>query len=56
MEKGKNSGPPNNWKSVFSGDAWSYNQATNEYYLHLFTKNQPDLNWENPKVRRKYMI
>ena len=51
--KGKNSGPPNNWKSVFSGDAWSYNQATNEYYLHLFTKNQPDLNWENPKVRQE---
>ena len=43
----------NNWKSVFSGDAWSYNQATNEYYLHLFTKNQPDLNWENPKVRQE---
>ena len=54
MEKGKNSGPPNNWQSVFSGDAWSYNLSTNEYYLHLFTKNQPDLNWENPKVRRKY--
>ena len=51
--QGKNSGPPNNWKSVFSGDAWSYNQATNEYYLHLFTKNQPDLNWENPKVRQE---
>ena len=49
--KGKNSGPPNNWQSVFSGDAWSYNLSTNEYYLHLFTKNQPDLNWENPKVR-----
>ena len=49
----ENSGPPNNWKSVFSGDAWSYNQATNEYYLHLFTKNQPDLNWENPKVRQE---
>ena len=51
--KGKNSGPPNNWQSVFSGDAWSYNLATNEYYLHLFTKNQPDLNWENPKVREE---
>lgn len=51
--KGKKSGPPNNWQSVFSGDAWSYNLATNEYYLHLFTKNQPDLNWENPKVREE---
>ena len=51
--KGKNSGPPNNWQSVFSGDAWSYNLSTNEYYLHLFTKNQPDLNWENPKVREE---
>ena len=51
--KGKNSGPPNNWQSVFSGDAWSYNLSTNEYYLHLFTKNQPDLNWENPKVRQE---
>ena len=51
--KGKTSGPPNNWQSVFSGDAWSYNLSTNEYYLHLFTKNQPDLNWENPKVRQE---
>ena len=42
---------PNNWKSFFGGEAWEYDEATGEYYLHLFTKKQPDLNWENPKVR-----
>ncbi len=44
-------GPPNNWKSFFGGSAWQYNKESEEYYLHLFTKKQPDLNWENPKVR-----
>lgn len=48
---GKNGGPPNNWKSFFGGSAWEYDATTEEYYLHLFTKKQPDLNWENPKVR-----
>ncbi|KAJ7487352.1 glycoside hydrolase family 13 protein [Mycena galericulata] len=43
--------PPNNWKSVFGGSAWEYDPATQEYYLHLFLKEQPDLNWENPAVR-----
>ena len=43
---------PNNWKSHFSGSAWQYDPATGEYYLHLFSKKQPDLNWENPKVRQ----
>ena len=42
---------PNNWESFFSGSTWQYNEATGEYYLHLFSKKQPDLNWENPKVR-----
>jgi oligo-1,6-glucosidase len=42
---------PNNWSSFFSGSAWQYDEETDEYYLHLFTKKQPDLNWENPKVR-----
>ena len=42
---------PNNWESCFSGPAWQYDAATDEYYLHLFSKKQPDLNWENPKVR-----
>ena len=42
---------PTNWESVFSGSAWSWNEATGEYYLHMFSPKQPDLNWENPKVR-----
>ncbi|MBO9596980.1 MAG: alpha-glucosidase [Cohnella sp.] len=42
---------PNNWVSVFGGSAWQYDEATDEYYLHLFSKKQPDLNWENPKLR-----
>ncbi|KAK9234124.1 glycoside hydrolase superfamily, partial [Lipomyces kononenkoae] len=43
--------PPNNWLSYFGGSAWEYDANTDEYYLHLFAKGQPDLNWENPKVR-----
>ena len=42
---------PNNWLSFFGGSAWQFDELTGEYYLHLFTKKQPDLNWENPKVR-----
>ncbi|MEO0897187.1 MAG: alpha-glucosidase [Bacteroidota bacterium] len=45
--------PPNNWTSIFGGSAWEYNEATNDYYLHLFTKKQPDLNWENPFLRQE---
>lgn len=45
--------PPNNWISFFAGSAWQYDEMTGEYYLHLFTKKQPDLNWENPKVREE---
>ena len=48
---GKNDGPPNNWGSCFSGSAWEKDEATGQYYLHLFTKEQPDLNWANPAVR-----
>ena len=44
---------PNNWKSHFSGSAWQYDPVTQEYYLHLFSKKQPDLNWENPRVRQE---
>lgn len=42
---------PNNWESCFSGSAWKYDEVTEQYYLHLFSTKQPDLNWENPKVR-----
>ncbi|MCI7331403.1 MAG: alpha-glucosidase [Selenomonadaceae bacterium] len=48
---GKDGQAPNNWESCFSGSAWQYDAATNQYYLHLFSKKQVDLNWENPKVR-----
>ena len=52
--RGKNGKkPPNNWTSRFSGSAWEYDETTNEYYLHLFSKKQPDLNWDNPKVRQE---
>jgi oligo-1,6-glucosidase len=51
--EGKNGKEPNNWESVFSGSAWEYDEITGEYYLHLFSKKQPDLNWENPKLRRE---
>ena len=43
---------PNNWGSIFSGPAWELDETTGEYYLHLFSRKQPDLNWENPEVRR----
>ena len=42
---------PNNWSSFFSGPAWQYDAATGEYFLHLFSAKQPDLNWDNPDVR-----
>ncbi|MCL4267584.1 MAG: alpha-glucosidase [Anaerolineae bacterium] len=48
---GKNGREPNNWASFFSGSAWQYDDLTGEYYLHLFSRKQPDLNWENPQVR-----
>lgn len=44
--------PPNNWQACFGGQAWEYDPATGQYYLHLFTREQPDLNWRNPDVRR----
>jgi oligo-1,6-glucosidase len=43
---------PNNWGSFFGGSAWEWDQATEQYYLHLFDRKQPDLNWENPQVRK----
>ena len=44
---------PNNWQSVFSGSAWKWNEKTEECFLHLYTQKQPDLNWENSKVREE---
>lgn len=51
--KGKDGKEPTNWESFFSGSAWEYDETTDEYFLHLFSKKQPDLNWENPKLRRE---
>lgn len=48
---GRNGGPPNNWESIFKGPAWEYDPHTDQYFLHLFTRRQPDLNWDNPAVR-----
>jgi alpha-glucosidase len=45
-----NGGPPNNWESIFGGSAWTWDEATGQYYLHLFHPKQPDLNWDNPAV------
>lgn len=51
IEDGVNGNPPNNWRSYFGGSAWERIEGTDKYYLHLFHKKQPDLNWENPKLR-----
>lgn len=45
--------PPNDWKACFGGSAWEYDETTEQFYLHLFSRKQPDLNWENPKVRKE---
>ena len=42
---------PNNWESIFNGSTWEYDNTTKQYYFHLFSKKQPDLNWSNPDVR-----
>jgi oligo-1,6-glucosidase len=44
--------PPTNWESLFGGSAWEYDDRSGEYYLHVFSRKQPDLNWENPEVRQ----
>ncbi|CAN5705015.1 alpha-glucosidase [soil metagenome] len=51
MSAGEPGAEPTNWGSNFSGPAWTLDQASGEYYLHLFSAKQPDLNWENPEVR-----
>lgn len=50
---GKEGLPPNNWGSFFGGSAWEYDEESEEYFLHLFSKKQPDLNWENEKLREE---
>lgn len=52
LGKGKKR-PPNNWDSLFEGRAWEYDKATDEWYMHIFSKKQPDLNMSNPKVREE---
>ena len=49
--EGRGDAEPNNWASIFGGSAWQKNDATGDYYLHLFSKKQPDLNWDNPGLR-----
>lgn len=53
IERGKDGKPPYNWRSYFGGSAWEKIPGTDLYYLHSFHKKQPDLNWENPKVREE---
>ena len=50
-DPGPNGELPNNWISMFAGPAWEWDEATAQYYLHMFLKEQPDLNWRNPEVR-----
>lgn len=49
---GKNGEEPNNWESIFGDSAWEYDENTNQYFLHIFTRRQPDLNWENTEMRQ----
>lgn len=53
FREGNDGKEPNDWQSIFSGPAWTYNKETDDYYLHLFDSSQPDLNWMNPKVREE---
>lgn len=51
-KKTDDNNPPNNWGSFFGGSAWQYDELTDAYYLHIFAKEQPDLNWENQRLRK----
>lgn len=53
FRKGKNGNPPSNYRSYFGGNCWEPVPGTDQYYLHMFAKEQPDLNWENPKLRQE---
>lgn len=53
FHKGKNGNPPSNYRSYFGGSCWEPVPGTDKYYFHMFAKEQPDLNWENPKLRQK---
>lgn len=53
FEKGKNGNPPSNYRSYFGGSTWEPVPGTDKYYLHMFAKEQPDLNWNNPKVKQE---
>ena len=51
-DPGPDGAPPNNWRSVFGGGAWQWDEHTGQYYIHTYLKEQPDLNWRNPDVQR----
>lgn len=51
--QGKEGGPPNNWRSYFEPSSWTYDERSGEYYFHSFAKEQPDLNWQNPELRKE---
>ena len=53
LRKGEGENPPNNWRSIFGGSAWEKIPGSEYYYLHLFTKEQVDLNWDNPRLREE---
>ena len=50
VRDGRDGAPPTNWRAAFGGDAWTWDERTRQWYLHLFLPQQPDLNWNNPDV------